>query len=138
MSTEIPLDVLQAELQRRNITLERDGTKLFAVDPYHHLSPALDAAIRRHREQLVAILPPVPAAVTSLRQAIHQTQDWQDLEKALERAQGAYERGELVAEEVEALAILAAQEARHLPEKASQYTEATDEVRIYPEGLLPN
>ena len=45
MNSEMPLDVLHSELQRRDITLQMDGSKLIAVDPFHRLSPALDASI---------------------------------------------------------------------------------------------
>ena len=53
-----------------------------------------------------------------LKKAVQEALEWPDLEKALERAQIGYKRDELKAEEVEALALLAAQRAHIVPEKA--------------------
>ena len=53
-----------------------------------------------------------------LHQALRQAGDWQDLDAILERAQAAYERGELLQAQVEALAIEAAALGRVLPQKA--------------------
>jgi hypothetical protein len=55
-----------------------------------------------------------------LRQAILAAQDWKALDAALERAQAAFQAGDLPAQAVEALARLAAQVSRSLPEDASQ------------------
>ena len=60
---------------------------------------------------------PVNVAV-DLEQAIRQAQDWESLETALESAQLLFQAGELSAETVEQLAILAAQEAHAMPEPA--------------------
>ena len=46
MSSEMTLDALHAELQRREIVLQMDGPKLIAIDPYQRLSPALKASIQ--------------------------------------------------------------------------------------------
>jgi hypothetical protein len=48
---------------------------------------------------------------------IRGARDWADLENALNRAQDAFEAGELLGEEVEDLAVQAAQEAQIIPER---------------------
>lgn len=55
-----------------------------------------------------------------LEQAIRQAQDWQELDKALERAQQLFQDGELTVDQVEDLAQIARQEAMTLPEGADQ------------------
>ena len=50
MNSEMTLDALHMELQRREIVLQMDGPKLIAIDPYQRLSPALKASIRAQRD----------------------------------------------------------------------------------------
>ena len=57
------LSKLHFELKRRKIALEMDGPKLIANDPYDRLSPALGAAIRTYREELVSELRPASEAL---------------------------------------------------------------------------
>ena len=49
MSSEMSLDALHMELERREIVLQMDGPKLIAIDPYQRLSPALKASIQTQR-----------------------------------------------------------------------------------------
>ena len=58
-----------------------------------------------------------PGRWADLAEAIHQAVTWADLEEALDSAQRAYERRELLREQIEALAIEAAAMARILPEQ---------------------
>ena len=64
------LDQLHTELKRRDIDLQLDGTGLMALDPYHRLSAALDAAIRTYRDQLVSELNAISAAFRPFQTAI--------------------------------------------------------------------
>lgn len=52
--------------------------------------------------------------------AIKDAQTWRDLERALDDAQVAYERGELITEAVAQIALMAQQKATTLPEDASE------------------
>ena len=49
MNSEMSLDALHMELERRDIVLQMDGPKLIAIDPYQRLSPALKASIQTQR-----------------------------------------------------------------------------------------
>ena len=69
-----------------------------------------------------AVQLPGSAALEAIRRIIQSAWDWGDLEKALDRAQGAYMRGELAVEQVEEVAILAAQKSHELPERYGAYT----------------
>ena len=70
-----------------------------------------------------------------LRQAVQQARDWQNLSAALERAQAAFEQGQVTRDQAEELAILAAQTAHKLPKEAHQ-TEESGTVDIPAEDLL--
>jgi len=67
-----------------------------------------------------------------LHHAVKQARDWQDLEAVLDRAQAAYERGELLQEQVEELALEAVALGRVLPQKA-----VYDGPVIWAHDLLP-
>ena len=53
-----------------------------------------------------------------LHQAVRQARDWQELSAALERAQAAFERGQVIRDQAEELAVLAAQTAHKLSGEA--------------------
>lgn len=67
-----------------------------------------------------ATLPDALSLAEELQQVILRATTWANLETALERAQAAYQAGELDAEEVEGLARIAQQEAQTLPENAEE------------------
>ena len=115
MNSEMALDVLQAELQRRDIVLQMDGSKLIAVDPFHRLSPALDASIRAHRDELISALNPISAALRPLQAAVDTALVGTDLDPVMEATDLAFLRGDITQEEAEALAQAAIEKSRQIP-----------------------
>ena len=115
MSSEMPLDALQTELQRREIVLQMDGPKLIAIDPYQRLSPALEASIRAHRDALMATLKPVSAALIVLQGEIDNAMVGTDLDSAIEAVDSAFVTSEINQEEAEALAQAATEKSRQIP-----------------------
>ena len=133
-----------AEVQRRGGSLHLDGDGFEFQGPTGSLTPELRSWLIEHKAGLLthlwhpaaderdnltlaesATLPkPLKSdehavnAAVDLEQAIRQAQDWESLGTALERAQTAFERGELDAETVERLAVMAQQEAHGMPEPA--------------------
>ena len=115
MNSEMALDVLHSELQRRDIVLQMDGPKLIAVDPFHRLSPALNASIRAHRDELVSELNPVSAALRPLQEAVDNALVGTDLDPVMEATDLAFLRGDITQEEAEALAQAAIEKSRQIP-----------------------
>ena len=106
---------LHTELERREIVLEMDGLKLVAIDPYNRLSPALDEAIRTHRETLASELKPVSAALRPLRDAVAAALVATDLDPVIDDTDAAYRRREITQEEAEYIARTAMERARQIP-----------------------
>ena len=115
MSSEMSLDALLAELQRREIVLQMDGPKLIAIDPYQRLSPALKASIQTQRDALMATLKPVSAALRALQSEIDNAMVGKDLDSAIEAVNSAFVQGKITQEEAEALAQAATEKSRQIP-----------------------
>ena len=115
MSSEMSLDALLAELQRREIVLQMDGPKLIAIDPYQRLSPALKASIQTQRDALMATLKPVSAALRALQSEIDNAMVGKDLDSTIEAVDSAFVQGEITQEEAEALAQAATEKSRQIP-----------------------
>jgi hypothetical protein len=109
------LGTLHAELKRREIILEMDDSKLIAVDPYDRLSPALDEAIREHRNRLVSELQSVSVAMRPLREAVDAALVTTDLDQVIDNTEAAYQRGEITEAEVGEVAQAAIALAHRLP-----------------------
>lgn len=97
-----------------------------ARDTTNPAAPELVAGIRNMAR---------PGQWAELANTIHWAVTWVDLEGVLDSAQRAYEGGELLREQVEALAIEAAARARHLPEHPVEFDSPTQ--MIPSEQLLP-
>jgi hypothetical protein len=124
MSIDTPLKALHAELQRREIVLQMDGPKLIAVDPLHRLSPALDETIRTYRDELVAVLNPVSAALGPLQEAVDKARVGTDLDPVMEATDLAFQRGEITQEEAKALAPAATEKSRQIPASVEEMSLA--------------
>ena len=115
MSSEMSLDALHMELERRDIVLQMDGPKLIAIDPYQRLSPALKASIQTQRDALMATLKPVSAALKALQSKIDNAMVGKDLDSAIEAVDSAFVQGKITQEEAEALAQAATEKSRQIP-----------------------
>ena len=115
MCSEMSLDALLAELQRREIVLQMDGPKLIAIDPYQRLSPALKASIQTQRDALMATLKPVSAALRALQSEIDNAMVGKDLDSTIEAVDSAFVQGKITQEEAEALAQAATEKSRQIP-----------------------
>ena len=138
---DLTLPHLLFELDQRDIHITADGDQLHVDAPAGSLTSEMRQRLATHKTELLAYLkqqtadePPgsIGRQIEPFRKAIRAARQQSDLEQILPQAQSAYERGDLVGEEVETLAILAAQEARRLPEKAKE-----GESTIWAEDLLP-
>jgi len=132
---------LVKDLQHQGVTLEAHGDRLRCRGSAEVLTPELRSELTAHKAAILAYLQSQDAAKrlahsqevrNGLHQEIQQARDWQDLNAILARAQGAYERGELIQEQVEELAIQAAETGRGLPEKAVDAGGV-----VWAEDLLP-
>ena len=115
MSSEMSLDALHMELERRDIVLQVDGPKLIAIDPYQRLSPALKASIQTQRDALMATLKPVSAALRALQSKIDNAMVGTDLDSTIEAVDSAFVQGKITQEEAEALAQAATEKSRQIP-----------------------
>ena len=115
MSSEMSLDALHMELERRDIVLQMDGPKLIAIDPYQRLSPALKASIQTQRDALMATLKPVSAALKALQSKIDNAMVGTDLDSTIEAVDSAFVQGKITQEEAEALAQAATEKSRQIP-----------------------
>ena len=115
MSSEMSLEALYTEFQRREIVLQMDGSKLVALDPYQRLSPALDEAIRTCRDELVAALKPVSAALGPLQETVDKALVGTDLGPVMEATDLAFLRGDITDEEAEELAQAATEKSLQIP-----------------------
>jgi len=114
-------DELVQTLRQSGVALVVEGENLRYRAPAGALTPELRSELAAHKAAILAYLRSQDAerrlaktktTVSNLHQSIRQAQDEGDLGIILDRAQAAYERGELVREEVERLAILARHQAR--------------------------
>ena len=90
---------LRDQLRLRHIALRLEGDRLVAADPEGRLTPAIDASLRVHRDQLVEWLTSSPSQVLVIEQAIADAGQGTDLEHALDRAQEAYEHDQITVQE---------------------------------------
>jgi len=114
-------------LQQSGVTLAVEGEHLRYRAPAGALTPELRSELTAHKAAVLAYLQSQDAAkrlahsqelLNDLHQGIQQARDWPALNAVLARAQAAYGRGDLVREQVEELAIQAAETGRVRPEKA--------------------
>ena len=124
MNSEMSLEALLAELQRREIVLQMDGPKLIAIDPYQRLSPALKASIQTQRDALMATLKPVSAALIVLQGEIDNAMVGTDLDSAIEAVDSAFVTSEINQEEAEALAQAATEKSRQIPASIEEMSTA--------------
>lgn len=131
---------LVEHLQGKGVALKVCDDRIVCRGPAEVLTPTVRRELANHKREVLAYLAQsrdtdeksvnvehistgglLPAGISlaeELHQAIREAREWPDLEKALGRAQIGYKRNELKVEEVEALALLAVQRARTVPEKA--------------------
>jgi hypothetical protein len=126
---------LLRDLTARGVRIRAIGDRLEITAPKALATPEMRKRIAAHKTELLAALrqeapgngqaqdrsvPPAQDEAQELRQALLAAQDWQALDAVLERAQAAFQAGELPAQAVEELARKAAQVSRRLPEQAGE------------------
>ena len=129
-------------LQESGVTLAVEGDDLRYRAPAGVLTPELRSVLTAQKQEVIDRLRALTAEQQLARsgrilerfhQEIHSAQSWLDLDGIQEAVQEAYERGELLQEQVEELAIAATEKARSLAEHLDK-SEIAAQIKRIEEG----